>query len=84
MAIYVHPAAWGRGVGSVLLRDALERLRGDGYADVVLWVIDGNRRAIAFYERFGFVRNGSLHHREMHGITVTIVRFRLRSGATTE
>jgi ribosomal protein S18 acetylase RimI-like enzyme len=82
MAIYVHPGAWGRGIGSALLREALDRLRSDGFAEVRLWVIEGNRRAIEFYERFGFVRDGSLRHREMYGIPTTIVRLRLRPGTT--
>jgi ribosomal protein S18 acetylase RimI-like enzyme len=78
MAIYVHPAAWGRGVGSLLMRAALDQLRSDGFAEVVLWVIEGNRRAIEFYERFGFAGDGSLRHREMYGVPTPIVRLRLR------
>jgi ribosomal protein S18 acetylase RimI-like enzyme len=83
MAIYVHPAAWGRGIGSALMREALDRLRSDGFADVLLWVIEGNRQAIEFYERFGFVRDGSVRHREIFGTPTIITRLRLRSGMTT-
>jgi ribosomal protein S18 acetylase RimI-like enzyme len=82
MAIYVHPAAWGRGVGSVLMREALDLLRSDGFAEVVLWVIEGNRQAIEFYERFGFLRDGSLCHHEMFGTPTVVIRLRLRSGIT--
>ena len=67
MAIYVHPAAWRRGVGSALLREAVDRLRSGGFAEVSLWVIEANRQAIAFYERFGFVRDGSFRHRRSWG-----------------
>jgi ribosomal protein S18 acetylase RimI-like enzyme len=83
MAIYVHPATWGRGVGSLLMRAALDRLRGDGFAEVVLWVIEGNRQAIEFYERFGFARDGSLRHPEMYGVPTTIVRLRFGPGTIT-
>jgi ribosomal protein S18 acetylase RimI-like enzyme len=83
MAIYVHPAAWGRGVGSLLMRAALDRLRSDGFEEVALWVIEGNRQAIEFYESFGFARDGSLRHREMYGVRTTIVRLRLRPRTTT-
>lgn len=82
-AIYVHPAAWGRGVGSLLMRTALDRLRSDGFEEVVLWMIEGNRRAIEFYERFGFTPDGSLCDREMYGVPTTIVRLRLRPSTTT-
>ena len=59
MAIYVHPAAWGRGVGSALMREALDRLRSDGFADVSLWVIEGNRQgASSSTDDSGFVRDG--------------------------
>jgi ribosomal protein S18 acetylase RimI-like enzyme len=83
MAIYVRPDAWGQGVGSALLREALDRLRNDGSAEVSLWVIEGNRQAIGFYERFGFLRDGSLRHHEMLGTPTVIIRLRLRSGRTT-
>jgi ribosomal protein S18 acetylase RimI-like enzyme len=83
MAIYVHPAAWGQGVGSALLRQALDWLRSHGFAEVSLWVIDGNRQAIEFYERFGFARDGSLCHREMFGTPTTIIRLRSRLSTAT-
>ena len=34
--IYVAPEAWGAGAGPVLLRAAVDELRAQGYADVVL------------------------------------------------
>jgi ribosomal protein S18 acetylase RimI-like enzyme len=82
MAIYVHPAAWGQGVGSALLRQALDRLRSHGFAEVLLWVIEGNRQAIEFYERFGFVRDGSLRRFEMFSTPTTTIRLRSRFSVT--
>ena len=79
IAIYVHLAAWGRGVGTALLREALDRLQSDGFAEVSLWVIEGNRQAIEFYERFGFVRDGSVRPardvRDLHERHSTPVAF---------
>ncbi len=83
MAIYVRPDAWGQGVGRALLREALDRLRSDGFAEVSLWVIEANRQAIEFYERFGFLRDGSLRRHEMLGTPTVIIRMRLRSGMDT-
>jgi ribosomal protein S18 acetylase RimI-like enzyme len=80
MALYVHPAVWGRGVGSMLMREALGRLQSDGFAEVSVWVVEGNQRAMEFYEHFGFVRDGSSRHLEMLGLPTTAVRLRLRSG----
>ena len=76
MALYVRPTAWGTGAGGRLLREALERLRVPGYLEATLWVLEGNRRAIGFYERFGFVRDGAVKPREMYGVPVTLARFR--------
>jgi ribosomal protein S18 acetylase RimI-like enzyme len=53
-AIYVIPAYWSRGVGFRLWEKARERLRGQGYQTISLWVLTGNARAIRFYARAGF------------------------------
>jgi ribosomal protein S18 acetylase RimI-like enzyme len=78
MAIYVRPDMWGLGVGQALLLAALARLRSGGSAEVVLWVIEGNRQAVGFYERLGFKPDGSVRLREMLGKHTAIVRLRLQ------
>jgi ribosomal protein S18 acetylase RimI-like enzyme len=80
MAVYVRPEAWGHGVGRALAREALDRLRAGGLDPVVLWVIEGNHRAIGFYERLGFVRDGAIRHREMFGTPAAVVRLRQPPG----
>ena len=52
MALYVRAATYGTGVGFALLEAAI------GRADTYLWVLDGNERAIRFYERQGFGFDG--------------------------
>jgi GNAT superfamily N-acetyltransferase len=52
-ALYVRAAWWGTGIGYALLEDAI----GDRAA--YLWVLAGNERAIRFYERQGFRRDGT-------------------------
>jgi ribosomal protein S18 acetylase RimI-like enzyme len=74
MAVYVDPDLWGLGFGEALMRAALARLRSDGSTEVVLWVIEENRRAIGFYERLGFKPDGSVRVREMLGKSTAIVR----------
>jgi ribosomal protein S18 acetylase RimI-like enzyme len=75
MSIYVAPDAWGNGVGRRLLQTALARLAGAGFCEAKLWVLDRNGRAIAFYERAGFARDGATKHREMYGVQLIVVRF---------
>ena len=63
-------AAWrGRGVGSALLAEAVERARAAGAHKIALQVWPHNAAAIALYERFGFEREGYLrrHYRRRSG-----------------
>jgi GNAT superfamily N-acetyltransferase len=57
-AMYVRPAAWGTGLADRLHAAAVEELarRGDSAR---LWVLEGNRRARRFYERHGWVPDGT-------------------------
>lgn len=52
-ALYVRAEVYGRGVGYAMLTEAI------GSADAYLWVLDGNKRAIEFYERQGFRFDGA-------------------------
>jgi GNAT superfamily N-acetyltransferase len=52
----VDPDAWGAGVASELLTCVDTEARALGFDALELWVIDDNQRAIAVYERSGWVR----------------------------
>ncbi|AHL74806.1 GNAT family acetyltransferase [Stutzerimonas stutzeri] len=54
----VAPEAQGSGIASAMMNDALAHLRRAGITRVELTVEADNPRAIAFYERFGFVLEG--------------------------
>jgi ribosomal protein S18 acetylase RimI-like enzyme len=63
-------AGWrGRGVGSALLAEAVERARAAGAHKIALQVWPHNAAAIALYEGFGFQREGYLtrHYRRRSG-----------------
>jgi ribosomal protein S18 acetylase RimI-like enzyme len=59
VAMYVDPGHWRQGVGDALMRAALERLAALPYTVAVLWTFKENRRAIAFYERYGWRPDGA-------------------------
>jgi ribosomal protein S18 acetylase RimI-like enzyme len=58
-AIYLEPAVVGSGVGRALMDHALASLRARGCADALLWVLEENARARAFYERGGWSLDGA-------------------------
>ena len=66
-ALYVRAAWWGTGVGYALLWESI--------ADraAYLWVLRGNDRAIAFYERHGFELDGTEDEQD-EGLHVRMVR----------
>jgi ribosomal protein S18 acetylase RimI-like enzyme len=57
-ALYAHPDAFGRGAGPALTDAAIEVVRDRDCREAILWMLDGNRRAQAFYERHGWRRDG--------------------------
>jgi ribosomal protein S18 acetylase RimI-like enzyme len=59
-ALYVHPDAWGVGAGHALMTATVDALRGRGHDAASLWVLTGNARGIAFYERQGFASTGEV------------------------
>jgi ribosomal protein S18 acetylase RimI-like enzyme len=69
VALNVKPEAWRSGIGRVLMTDALDRFRRDGWQVVSLWVVDGNDRAQRFYRRLGFEFDGARIHDQADGAT---------------
>lgn len=53
-AVYVMPTAHGRGIGRLLVEDALAALAEAGLAECILWVAGQNASARAFYQHLGF------------------------------
>jgi ribosomal protein S18 acetylase RimI-like enzyme len=74
-ALYVDPDRWREGAGAAMLIAAFEKLKERGWREVVLWVLPENRRALAFYSRYGFtVEEGVETHEERSGRPVIRLR----------
>ena len=58
-SLYISPELVGTGVGASLFSEGIHQLKQQGYANVALWVLEQNSRSIAFYEKFGFRRDGA-------------------------
>lgn len=64
-AFYLHPHAWGGGAATELMSYTELRLCAEGFESAVLWVLDDNPRARAFYEKLGWATSGMTAH--FHG-----------------
>lgn len=60
MGIVVRGDCWGMGIGGRLMLEAIAWCRAKGLEQLELEVVDGNERAIAMYEGFGFARVGTI------------------------
>ena len=56
--IAVNPAHWRTGVGRALMTVALDALRGDGYAEAIVWTLAGYQRGHGFYLAMGWLPDG--------------------------
>jgi GNAT superfamily N-acetyltransferase len=70
-AIHVDPAYVGSGIGKLLMIDALPHLGDRG----VLWVLEGNDRARRFYERGGWVFDGTTRDAPIGGVITHQLRY---------
>jgi GNAT superfamily N-acetyltransferase len=82
-AVYVLPQEWRSGVGRSLLHTAAAYWRERGATHLVLWVLEGNARARAFYEAMAWRLDGGRQQLEIAGVNLTEVRYRLeREGSS--
>jgi GNAT superfamily N-acetyltransferase len=57
-ALYLQPGNWRRGIGSRLHAAVVAGLCDLGFSTATLWVLEGNDRALRFYEQTGWVEDG--------------------------
>ena len=74
-SIYLAPQHWGQGHGRELLAAAEQALADSGHHRAMLWVLDTNHRARAFYERQGWVIGKPIRIENIGGRDVNKVRY---------
>ena len=57
-SLYIDPDALGQGIGHALMSHALSTFTAWGCERATLWVLEGNSRAVSFYERQGWQLTG--------------------------
>jgi ribosomal protein S18 acetylase RimI-like enzyme len=75
-SLHVLPHLRGRGHGRALLDHVRQELRRRGFADLTLWVLEENRDARRFYEKYGFQVDGGT--RKYPKTDVPEVRYRIK------
>jgi GNAT superfamily N-acetyltransferase len=76
LALYVDPDRYEGGVGRMLMAAARRRLWEAGFAEALLWVLDGNDRAVRFYEGEGWAPDGASRVEQPYGVVSNVSRFR--------
>ena len=61
-SIYILEEYWGKGLGTGLMDEAVKILKDEGCKRVSLWVYEENSRARGFYEKCGFIFDGTKKH----------------------
>ena len=70
MTIYALPDVWGQGVGRALWQTVREAMLSENYLEATLWVLEGNDRALRFYQAVGFTLDGTRKIEEWNGVTL--------------
>jgi GNAT superfamily N-acetyltransferase len=75
VSMWVRPAHRSRQVGAALVNEVLAWARENAYAEVRLWVVDGNTAALRLYENTGFVLTGQsqVHPTDPRAVEVRMV-----------
>lgn len=73
-AIYLLEEYWDKGYGRKMMDYAISTLKRMGHGEIILWVLEDNRRARRFYEAFHFVFDGAKKEIEI-GTALTEIRY---------
>ncbi|MEV5572763.1 GNAT family N-acetyltransferase [Spirillospora sp. NPDC052269] len=76
--LYLGPASWRCGIGTALMRRTIEAVPAHVPA-LVLWVLDVNTRARAFYERHGMALDGAVRPSKLGSPNIDF-RYRIELG----
>lgn len=79
-SLHVGPESLRRGIGRMLLDDALRRLSIRGFMSVYLWVLRDNTNARAFYEARGWSLTGEERNDDRSGFPIAEVRYAFQQG----
>ena len=71
--LFVDPFFQGQGIGSILIKDCIQQAKEHNVRKIILWVLEENKPARSFYEKYGFQYNGV--QRLEAGTTVKLLEY---------
>ena len=74
-AIYVDPLSMGKGVGSALIAEGVDKLHADGFTHATLWVLASNTPSLRFYEHQGWAADGATKTDALGAFVLNEVRY---------
>lgn len=77
VSLYVLPEYWSQKQGYELMQFSMQRLKEQGFNQVILWVLKENKRAIQFYNKIGFANDGATIEVPMDDKILTDLRYRI-------
>ncbi|BAN26046.1 GNAT family N-acetyltransferase [Caballeronia insecticola] len=75
--IYIDPSQWRRGVGRMLIDEAINAAASEGYREVTLWALEENVQGLRFYKALGFALDGVFRTERVGGCEVCETRLHL-------
>ena len=75
-AIYLRHDATGKDIGRALQAHAVHDLWQRGYEQATLWVLESNVRARRFYEKAGWITDGTTKTEDLSGASLHQIRYR--------
>jgi len=73
--LYVHPSSQRRGVGAAMFDAAHDELADCGLYWLIVWVVEANHAARAFYRQVGLRPDGARRDERLAGEPVPVVRY---------
>jgi putative acetyltransferase len=73
--LFVDTFFQGQGIGSILINDCIYNSKVRHFNKIILWVLEENKMARAFYERHGFKYDGI--HKYEDGTTAVLLEYAL-------
>jgi len=75
--LFVLPDYWGKGIGEGLMSEAHQVFKDNGHKGALLYVFEANMRARRFYERVGWSPDGRVYDKEISGVPVRFLCYKL-------